>query len=209
MATSECAPPELILHGTTRCTQPVFEAAASTTAKSGKTASHFSVEAAVQYLPNTEAISLVVPSLFYSSSRSLRRCSTVMFLDPTIKSLAVNECARVQSRISVRSCLPGRTSRQAATYVDINQSSRPISRRLLHSRFAFRRKSFPAEGPTLTIVRDYPPVRSDDLFGVAAGEDETALPTARQSATAGYSLQFFEDKSQPVPLVTPAHMISR
>ena len=44
-----------------------------------------------------------------------------------------------------RSCLPGRTSRLAATCVHINQRSRPISRRLLHTRFAFRRKSFPAE----------------------------------------------------------------
>jgi hypothetical protein len=51
-----------------------------------------------------------------------------------------------------RSCLPGRTSRLAATYVHISQSSRPISRRLLHTKFALRRKSFPADSPLPTLL---------------------------------------------------------
>ena len=44
-----------------------------------------------------------------------------------------------------RSSLPRRTSRLAATCLHVNQSSRPIFWHLLHTRFALRRKSFPAE----------------------------------------------------------------
>jgi len=44
-----------------------------------------------------------------------------------------------------RSSLPRRTSRPAAICVHVNQGSGPISCRVLHTGFAFRRKSFPAE----------------------------------------------------------------
>ncbi len=44
-----------------------------------------------------------------------------------------------------RSSLPRRTSRLAATSLHVNQQMGPITCSKLHTKFAFRRKSFPAE----------------------------------------------------------------
>ena len=58
-----------------------------------------------------------------------------------------------------RSCLPGRISRLAATYVHINQSSRPIQTHVAHSvRFSLK-VIYGRKDMHLKIVRDYSPCR--------------------------------------------------
>jgi hypothetical protein len=80
-----------------------------------------------------------------------------------------------------RSSLPRRTSRIAATCVHVNQSSRPISWHLLHTKFALRRKSFPAERTCLNNQSRLHPTSP----GVVAHFCRSCLPgrTSRLAAT--------------------------
>ena len=54
-----------------------------------------------------------------------------------------------------RSCLPGRISRLAATYVHINQSSRPIQTHVAHSVRFSAKVIYGRKDLHLKIVRDY------------------------------------------------------
>ena len=83
-----------------------------------------------------------------------------------------------------RSSLPRRTSRPAATCLHVNQGSGPISCRVLHTGFAFRRKSFPAEK---TYFDNHP--RLHPAIGDTAQSAEFIVD--RSAADADFELALF------------------
>ena len=73
-----------------------------------------------------------------------------------------------------RSCLPGRTSRLAATSVHVNRQYRLAVSLARRTRFACGESPFRQKGPTLTTIRDYTqilPLRLPDLTNQQRAED--------------------------------------
>jgi hypothetical protein len=64
-----------------------------------------------------------------------------------------------------RSCLPGRTSRLAATSLDVNRQYRLVVSLARRTRFACGESPFRQKGPTLTTIRDYTPTLRPSRLG--------------------------------------------